>query len=178
MFTAPNKAPRPSAGKPRGARQLATRAPAAHVDRTVTVAERQQQMIADFLLIEDAQERLAAIVDRARPRLAASRAEHIDDHRVRGCVSAVWLVCEARDGRCWFRSDAESPLVRGVVALLCDLYDGGAPAEIVATEPALVEELGLARTLSPTRLNGLRSVRARIRDYAAAQLASSAPRGS
>lgn len=137
----------------------------------MTVAENQSQMLAGLLLIEDPQERLGAIVDRARSRLAADRGEHVDAHRVRGCVSAVWLVGELRDGRCWFRSDAESPLVRGVVALLCDLYSGGEPADIVATEPALVEALGLTRTLSPTRLNGLRSVRARIRDFAAAQLA-------
>jgi len=172
MFTEPTKAPARSAGKPRHARQLATPASPAHVGRIVTVAERQQQMLSDLLLIEDAQERLAAIVDRARPRLATSRAEHIDENRVRGCISPVWVVCESREGCCWFRSDAESPLVRGVVALLCDLYSGGAPADIVATEPALVEQLGLTRTLSPTRLNGLRSVRARIRDYAAAQLAA------
>lgn len=136
----------------------------------VNVAEKQQQMLADLLLIEDAQERLAAIVDRARPRLAPDRREHTDEHRVRGCVSPVWLVCETRDGRCWFRSDAESPLVRGIVALLCEIFDGGTPADVVATEPVLIEQLGLTRTLSPTRLNGLRSVRARIRDYAAAQL--------
>jgi cysteine desulfuration protein SufE len=132
----------------------------------VTVAEKQQQMLADLLLIEDPQERLAAIVDRARPRLAVSRAEHTDDNRVRGCVSPVWVVCESHEGRCRFRSDAESPLVRGIVALVCDLYSDAAPADIVATEPALIEQLGLLRTLSPTRLNGLRSVRARIRDYA------------
>lgn len=135
----------------------------------MTVAEKQQQMLADLLLIEDAQERLAAIVAGARSRLAASRAEHIDAHRVRGCVSTVWLVAEWREDRCWFRSDAESPLVLGLVALLCELYSGGEPADIVATEPALLEELGLTRTLSPTRLNGLRSVRARIREFAAAQ---------
>ena len=150
--------------------RLASRWRSSHFAR-VTVAERQQQMLADLLLIEDAQERLAAIVDRARPRLAVSRAEHVDANRVRGCISPVWLVCESRDARCWFRSDAESPLVRGVVALLCDLYSASEPADIVATEPALIEQLGLTRTLSPTRLNGLRSVRARIRDFAAAQLA-------
>lgn len=148
-------------------------APARRTLPRVTVAERQQQMLADLLLIEDAQERLAAIVDRARSRLAASRAEHIDENRVRGCMSPVWLVCESGAGCCSFRSDAESPLVRGVVALLCDLYSGGEPADIIATEPALIEQLGLMRTLSPTRLNGLRSVRARIRDFAAAQLAAS-----
>lgn len=135
----------------------------------MTVAEKHQQLLEDLLLIEDAQERLASLVDRARSRLAPDRSEHIDANRVRGCVSTVWLACTLRDGRCHFRSDAESPLVRGIVALLCELYDGGTPAEILATEPALIEQLGLTRTLSPTRLNGLRSVRARIREFAAAQ---------
>ncbi|HRG55455.1 MAG TPA: SufE family protein [Lacunisphaera sp.] len=41
---------------------------------------------------------------------------------------------------------------------------------MAATEPSLLEQLGLDRNLSPTRLNGLRSVRARIRDFAAGQL--------
>lgn len=134
----------------------------------MTVAEKQRQLLEDLLLIEDAQERLAAIVDRARSRLAPDRSEHVDAHRVRGCVSTVWLVCAVQDGRCSFRSDAESPLVRGIVALLCELYDGGTPAEVAATEPSMLEELGLLRTLSPTRLNGLRSVRARIREFALA----------
>lgn len=129
-------------------------------------------MLEDLLLIEDAQERLALVVDRARSRLAPDRHEHTEENRVRGCVSTVWLACAVQDGRCSFRSDAESPLVRGIVALLCELYDGGTPAEVVATEPALIEQLGLTRTLSPTRLNGLRSVRARIREFAAAHSAA------
>jgi cysteine desulfuration protein SufE len=137
----------------------------------VSLAEKQQRMLADLLLIEDAQERLAAIVDRARPRLAVSRAEHTDANRVPGCVSPVWLVSACAGGVCEFRSDAESPMVRGLVALLCDLYTGGTPADVVATEPVLLEQLGLLRTLSPTRLNGLRSVRAAIRDFAARHLA-------
>lgn len=137
------------------------------------VAAKQQQMLADLLLIEDPQERLASIVDRARSRLAVSRQEHIDAHRVPGCVSPVWLIGDFAAGRCRFRSDAESPMVRGLVALLCDLYSGGTPEEVLATEPALLEQLGLLRTLSPTRLNGLRSVRACIRDFAARHVGGS-----
>lgn len=135
----------------------------------MTLADKQHRLAEDLLIIPDPQERLAAIVDRARPRLAADRTEHTDAHRVPGCVSPVWLVGETRAGRCFFRSDAESPLVRGLVALLCELYSDAAPADIAATEPDLLEQLGLTRTLSPTRLNGLRSVRACIRDYALRQ---------
>jgi cysteine desulfuration protein SufE len=132
----------------------------------VTLAEKQQQMIEDLLLIEDPQERLAAVVDRARSRPPLAADERTEANRVKGCISAAWVVAELRNHRCLFRSDADSPLVRGLVALLCDLYREATPAEVAATEPELLEKTGLTRTLSPTRLNGLRSVRAKIRDFA------------
>ena len=128
-------------------------------------------MIADFAIIEDAQERLAAVVDRARQRPPLPEAERTEARRVKGCISLAWMVAEMREDRCYFRSDADSPLVRGLLALLCDFYSGATPAEVAATEPVLFDELGLAKNLSPTRLNGLRSVRAKIRDYAATHAA-------
>jgi cysteine desulfuration protein SufE len=134
----------------------------------VTLAEKQHQLIEDYAIIPDPQERLAAVVDRARRRPPLPETERTEANRVRGCVSLAWVVGEVRAGRCYFRSDADSPLVRGLLVLLCDFYSDATPAEVAATEPALLEELGLARNLSPTRLNGLRSVRARIREFAAA----------
>lgn len=133
----------------------------------MTLADKQQQMLDDLLVIDDPQERLAFIVDRAKARPPLAATARTDEHRVRGCVSAAWVVGTVRDGRLHFTSDADSPLVRGLVALLCDLYSDALAADIVATEPTLLEQLGLLRTLSPTRVNGLRSVRAAIRDFAA-----------
>ncbi len=127
-------------------------------------------MIEDLALIEDLQERLSAVVDRAKSRPPLPEADRTEANRVKGCVSLAWIAGEVRDGRCHFRCDADSPLVRGLLVLLCDLYSGATLAEVAATEPALLEKLGLAQNLSPTRLNGLRSVRAKIRDFAAAPL--------
>lgn len=138
----------------------------------MTLAEKQQQLIDDLILIEDPQERLSAVVDRAKSRPPLSESERTEANRVRGCVSLAWIVSEVSDGRCHFRCDADSPLVRGLLVLLCDLYSGAIPAEAAATEPVLFEKLGLAQNLSPTRLNGLRSVRAKIRDFALAQAGS------
>lgn len=135
----------------------------------MSLATKQQQLVADYAIIDDPQERLAAVVDQARRRPALPAAERTEANRVRGCVSLAWVVGEVRDGHCHFRCDADSPLVRGLLVLLGDFYSGGTPAEVAATEPALIEQLGLDRSLSPTRLNGLRSVRAKIRDFAAAQ---------
>ncbi len=135
----------------------------------MSLAEKQQQLVADYAIIDDPQERLAAVVDQARRRPPLPETERTEANRVKGCVSLAWVVGEVREGRCRFRCDADSPLVRGLLVLLCDFYSGATPAEVAATEPALIEQLGLDRNLSPTRLNGLRSVRARIRDFAAAQ---------
>ncbi len=132
------------------------------------LAEKQRRLVDDYMVIPDPQERLAAVVDRARRMPPLPDSERTEPNRVKGCVSQAWLVGELRDGACHFRADADSPLVRGLLALLCDFYNGAAPAEVAATEPALIAELGLDRMLSPTRLNGLRSVRARIRDFALA----------
>lgn len=141
----------------------------------MTLAGKQIQMIEELAIIDDPQERLAFVVDRARRRPPLTEAERTAAGRVKGCVSQAWLASELRDGHCYFRCDADSPLVRGLLVLLADLYSGATPAEIVAIEPELIEKLGLARNLSPTRLNGLRSVRAAIRDFAQAQLAGFPP---
>jgi cysteine desulfuration protein SufE len=138
----------------------------------VTLAEKQQQMVDDFALIEDPQERLSAVVDRARSRPPLPEADRTEGNRVKGCVSLAWIAGEIREGRCHFRSDADSPLVRGLLLLICDLYSDATPAEVSTTEPTVLEQLGLAKNLSPTRLNGLRSVRAKIRDFATTQTGS------
>jgi len=128
----------------------------------VSLADKLQRVVAEYSPIDDLHERLAAVVDRARtlPPLAAN--ERIDAHRVPGCVSIVWLVSESQGGRCHFRSDATSPLVRGLVAFLTSFYSGSTPAEILAPHEDPLAALGLERQLSPTRRNGLAAVRAAI----------------
>ena len=132
----------------------------------MTLAEKQQQMIDDLALIENPQERFAAVVDRAKSRPPLPEAERTETNRIKGCVSQAWIVAALVDGRCHFRCDADSPLVRGLLLLLCDLYSGATAAEVAATEPDLLEKLGLLQNLSPTRRNGLRSVRAKISAFA------------
>jgi len=136
----------------------------------VTLAEKHRLLVDNYAIIDDPQERLAAVVDDARKSPALTEAERTESHRVKGCISLAWVAAEEREGLCYFRSDADSPLVRGLLKLLCDAYSGATAAEIAATEPSLFEELGLARNLSPTRLNGLRSVRAKIREFAVSRL--------
>jgi cysteine desulfuration protein SufE len=129
----------------------------------MTVAEKQRALIEELSLVDDRHERLGLIVERARRAPALPAACKTDAHRVPGCVSLVWLAGDCDDGRLTLRADADSPMVKALVALLVELYDGATPADALATEPSLFDDLGLNRDLSPTRRNGLAAVRARIK---------------
>ena len=136
----------------------------------MTPAENLDRLAADLGAFEDPQERLAFVVDRVRRVLPLPAAERIDAHRVPGCVSVVWLTGRDEAGRWIFRADADSPVVRGLLLLLCEVYTGAETAAIAACARDPLAELGLLRDLSPTRRNGLTSARERIRNLAAAQL--------
>lgn len=136
----------------------------------MTLAEKQRQLIEDYLLIEDRLERFSALVERPRSLAPLREEEKIEANRVPGCVSQVWLVGDCENGACHFRVDADSTIVRGMAAVLCELYDGATPAEVVATEPEFVEALRIGDQLSPTRRRGLSHIRARIREIASRSL--------
>lgn len=126
------------------------------------LAEKQASLIADLNLIADPHERLSVVVSRASGA-GLTESEKSEANRVAGCVSRVWITGTSQGGECFFYCEADSPMVKGLVALLCDLYSGCTPAEVIAEEPEMWRQCGFERLLSPTRLNGLRAVRERIR---------------
>ncbi len=132
----------------------------------MTLVEKQDALIEALNFLPDAQERLAELVRRGAAH-GLPEALKTEERLVRGCVSRVWLDGAVIGGALALRCDAESPLVKGLAAALCDLYDGASPAEVTAVEPRLWDACGLRKMLSPTRLNGLAALRARIVGMAA-----------
>lgn len=129
----------------------------------MTLIEKQNELISDLNVIEDAHERLSALTS------YVSRTQLPDDMKgdeliVPGCISRVWVKGELKDGMTHFRCAADSPMVAGLVALLCDLYSGAIPAESSTMEPEVWQKCGFVKILTPTRLNGLAAVRARIKE--------------
>jgi cysteine desulfuration protein SufE len=132
----------------------------------VFLAEKLQQAVNEFAAFEDPHERLGAIVDRAKKIPPLPEGDRTETNRVHGCVSIVWLVGECREGRCYFRSDAASPVVRGLLAFLCEFFSGATAAEIAASDAEPLDALAISRQLTPTRRNGLEAARNAIREYA------------
>lgn len=133
----------------------------------MTVAARQAELVENYRFIENKQERLGAVVDAARTLPHLPEPCRTAASLVPGCTSRVWLWGELDGGVCRFTADCDSPLVRGLVVLLAQCYDGVTPTDARTTECTVLAELDLWRDLSGTRQNGLAAVRQRIATLAA-----------
>ena len=136
----------------------------------MTPRQRQSALIARYAILPDAHERLAALTSRRSHLPPLPPEARTDAALVPGCVSRVWLAGSMENGKCRFQMHAESALVKGLVAALCELYDDATPEEILEEEPELFEARGIAAPRTPTRLNGLAHVRAHIAAFARRQL--------
>lgn len=123
--------------------------------------------------LEDWDERYRFLIELGRDLAPLSDEERVEENRVDGCVSQVWLVCEddpTNKDQLRFRADSDAHITKGLVALLVVAYSGKTPEAIQAFDSrGLFERLDLAAHLSPLRSNGLVAMDRRIRALAAAR---------
>lgn len=133
----------------------------------MTLAEYRTQMVVGFRLIEDPHDRLAAVVERGRAQPVLGVTDRVGCNKVPGCVSDVFLVRAFRNGRCRFRIDSGSALIKGLAGLYCELYHDRKPDEILSDPDGFVSDLGLDRLVTPNRLQGIGRVRESMHAFAA-----------
>ncbi|GAB6196391.1 SufE family protein [Lysobacter xanthus] len=138
-----------------------------------TADEAQQAIRDEFAFFSDWAERYQYLIDLGRKLPPMEDALRTEETRLLGCQSKVWIVHAGGSARLDFLAASDSAIVSGLIFLALRVYSGRAAAEILATEPTFVADIGLSKHLSPTRSNGLSALLARIRDTAqAAQDAS------
>lgn len=121
----------------------------------------------DLALFDDWMERYQYIIELGRNLPPFPDAWADDAHRVPGCQSKVWMELVERDGKLYFAGASDAAIVAGLVALLLRVYSGRSRAEIAATDPVFLKDLGLLEALSTNRGNGIAAMARKIREGAA-----------
>jgi cysteine desulfuration protein SufE len=138
----------------------------------VGILQQQARLVAEFEALPDWEARYKRIIDYARTLAPLADEHRVDENKVRGCSSTVWLHASYdksnEGGRVAFAADSDAVLVRGLIALLLRVYSRHTPGEILAAPPEFIEELGLNAHLSPNRANGLSAMVKQIKAYALA----------
>jgi cysteine desulfuration protein SufE len=135
-----------------------------------SAAQAQQDIADEFAFFGDWTERYQYLIDLGKQLPPFPDAWKTEEHRVHGCQSMVWLVPSGDASQMHFDAASDSAIVSGLIALVLRVYSDRPAAEIVATEPAYIQQIGLAKHLSPTRSNGLAAMLVKLKAYAAAEL--------
>jgi cysteine desulfuration protein SufE len=131
-----------------------------------TAAQAQAAIAEEFSFFGDWSERYQYLIDLGRKLPPFPEQWKVEEHRLHGCQSMVWIVASGDASRLDFAATSDSAIVSGLVFLALRVYSGRPAAEILATDPDYVSAIGLAKHLSPTRSNGLAALLAFIRERA------------
>ncbi len=137
-----------------------------------TAADAQAAIAEEFAFFGDWSERYQYLIDLGRKLPTFPEEWKTEEHRLLGCQSMVWIVPEGNADTLRFHATSDSAIVSGLIYLALRVYSGRSAAEILATEPTYIQDIGLSRHLSPTRSNGVAAMLAFIRETAQAQSAS------
>jgi cysteine desulfuration protein SufE len=102
----------------------------------------------------DNTERYKFLIDLGRKAQPFPEEFRLENFKVQGCMSQVWLVPKYENGTLYYYSDSDAAIVKGTVSLVSDIYSGSSPKEIVDNDRNLMTELDLGNILSMNRRNG------------------------
>ncbi len=124
-----------------------------------------------FELLDDWSDRYRFLIELGNELPPMPEELKVPEHKVRGCLSQVWLVGKLEGDRLHFLADSDAHIVRGLVALVLLALGDKTPADIQAIDVGpILQRLGLDKHLSPGRSNGVHSMIERIKAIAAAHL--------
>lgn len=132
------------------------------------IQTRIEQIVERFSKFKDWEDRYGAIIDLGKSLPLMKDEFKTEANKVKGCQSQVWLFAELSGDKVIFHADSDATIVKGLVALLVEVYSGSTPDEILMTKPTFLETIGLREHLSMSRANGLNSMVKQISLYAMA----------
>ena len=131
-----------------------------------TLRDAQEELLEELGFFDSWMERYQHIIELGRSAPDFPEKWRVEDNRLRGCQSQVWLKSWQDGGLLFFQAVSDSAIVSGLAAMLMRVYSGRSPREIAETPPDFISGAGLDRHLSPTRSNGLHSMVDQIRQLA------------
>jgi len=142
-----------------------------------TIQDIQAGIVEEFTVFTDWMDKYEYLIELGKGMPLIDEKDKTDEHLIKGCQSRVWLACKPENGRLRFSADSDAIITKGIISLLLKVYDNQTPADILAANEDFIEQIGLKENLSPTRANGLVSMIATIKAYAASfQNAPAAPK--
>ena len=133
-----------------------------------TIAEIETEIVEDFSLFDDWSAKYEYIIELGQKLPVLDEKYKIDENKIKGCQSSVWLNAYEKDGKIFFEADSDSTFVKGEIALLVKVLSNQPPEEILNADLKFLDSIGLRQHIAVTRANGLANMIKQMKAYALA----------
>lgn len=133
-----------------------------------TIQDIEKEIVEEFSLLDSWDDKYEYIIELGKRLPELENKHKLDENRVRGCQSTVWLVADYHDGRIFYKADSDAVIVKGLISLLIRVLSGQAPDEIIPAKLDFIQRIGLSTHLAQTRSNGLLAMVKQMKNFALA----------
>ena len=113
------------------------------------------KMTGDEISILDNENKLQYLIDLAKDVDVLDQKFKIDENKIFGCASNLWVVAEKSDGKIFYKHDADAFITKGTAKLVIDILNGEKISEVSNLNKDDFKSLGIMELLTAQRQNGL-----------------------
>jgi len=117
-----------------------------------------EKIVKRFQRCQDPKRRIEQLIDYAKKLPAFPDTDKVDENKVPGCVSQVYVTATLEEGKLHYQADSDAQLTKGLVALLVRGLDGLTPEEVTHLSADFIKDTGLEVNLTPSRANGFYNI--------------------
>ncbi len=131
-----------------------------------SIDEIEEEITEEFSLFNDWMEKYEYIIELGKGLPLIDEKFKIEEYKVKGCQSQVWLNAELHNGKMVYRADSDAVITKGLIALLIRVLSNQKPEDITETKLEFLDKIGMKEHLSPNRANGLTAMINYMKKYA------------
>ena len=135
---------------------------------SIAIEEIENEIVDEFALFDSWEDKYEYIIDMGKKLQPLEDKFKIDDNKIKGCQSTVWLAADEKNGIIFFKAESDAIIVKGLVSMLIRVLSGHAPDEIMEAKLDFINKIGMTTHLAQTRSNGLISMVKQMKNYALA----------
>ena len=131
-----------------------------------TIEEIENEIVEEFSLFDTWDDKYEYIIDLGKKLPPLEDKYKIDENRVRGCQSTVYLVADYKNRKVFYKAESDAVIVKGLISMLIRVLSGQTPDEITEAKLDFIREIGMMTHLAQTRSNGLLAMVKQMKNYA------------
>ncbi|WP_228137904.1 SufE family protein [Aliarcobacter skirrowii] len=132
----------------------------------MSIKQRVENIKEDLDFFDEELAKYEYIIDLGKKLPSFDEENKTPENLVHGCTSQVWLICEKKENKLFFKGTSDAIIVKGLVYIILEIFSNSTIEELKEVDMDIVKELGLSEVITPNRQSGVIGMIKKIKEYA------------